>query len=222
MGQPGPRSWEEASDTGAELSWGQQWEQGALLHWLPENGPPFSLRTPDWMRASLREERITRYPSPHPHPRRERAFSFSPLKGIVGLSLKCLQKKKNYKKSKKSSVDWCFPSWCLQIAVCCPARTHSVTNEQSRVLATPVPGARRELTALLCPASSSLSINHSALVFLFVWFPPPFFWLDFALFSPGDPDTLTLLPKTSPSGPSPPSSHFSFPLPSWFWSVQRI
>lgn len=54
---------------------------------------PFSLRTPNWMRASLREESTAILPLT-PHPRRERAFSFTPLKGIVGLSKVFTKKKK--------------------------------------------------------------------------------------------------------------------------------
>lgn len=61
------------------------------------------------------------------------------------------------------------------------------------------------------------------MLLLFGWFFPPIFWLGFALFSPWDPDILTSLPKTNPLRTfSPPPFHFSSPLPSWFWSVQRI
>lgn len=98
-GDSQPCSWEEASDTEAEPSWGHQREQGTLFYCTDFQTLvlPSSLRTPDRM-SRTSERRIDRHPSPHPSSQEGKGISFffffPPLKGIVGLSLKCLQKKK--------------------------------------------------------------------------------------------------------------------------------
>lgn len=78
-----------SSDTGQSWAWDTRENRAPFCTGFQKTVLPEDTQ---WMRASLREEWIDLYPSPHPRPRRERAFSFSPLKGVVGLSLKSVYK----------------------------------------------------------------------------------------------------------------------------------